>query len=208
MQQVGVFIVNIWKHICLSHLCFTSFVLLFCLPSCFVLSPWRDLRRYAPPPPSPHLRRCHQDLFDQSRLPSIPQVARFSVHNDMVPGAMPAELQDLTMSEEMIISMAFPVCKVFRLAGGAHGYKGHVLSIAQDIERFVGTLPWLPTSDEMPVIIIQPPGGGNWAGRQFRVSLRRVERALNYLMRHSPPYRESARVDMGRVRQAIGTAAT
>ncbi|CAN0176305.1 unnamed protein product [Ectocarpus sp. 4 AP-2014] len=106
----------------------------------------------------------------------------------MVPNSVPDELRALMISEEMMISMAFSVCKVIRVAGGAHGYKGHVLSKGQDIGRFVGTLPWLPNSDEMPVIIIQPPNGGTWAGRQFKVSLDMVERALNYLMWHSPPY--------------------
>ncbi|CAM9386991.1 unnamed protein product, partial [Ectocarpus sp. 8 AP-2014] len=119
----------------------------------------------------------------------------------IVPNPVPDELRSLTMSEEMMISMAFPVCKVIRLAGGAHGYKGHVLSVGQDIGGFVGNLPWLPNSDEMPVIIIQPPDGGSWAGRQFKVSLERVERALNYLMLHSPPYMDiRSRIDMDRVR--------
>lgn len=118
-------------------------------------------------------------------------MAKFSVDNGMVPGPLPVELQGLTMSEEMMISMASPVWKVFRLAGGAHGYKGHVLSIGQGIGAFVGTLRWLTSSDEMPIIIIQPPDGGTRAGRHFKASLQRLEPALNYLIRHSPPYRDA-----------------
>lgn len=57
----------------------------------------------------------------------------------------------------------FPAaCRVIRLAGGAHGYNGHVLSIGQHISRLVENLPWLPNSEETADIIIQPPDGGTW----------------------------------------------
>ncbi|CAN0304589.1 unnamed protein product, partial [Scytosiphon promiscuus] len=77
--------------------------------------------------------RCHRDVVEQRKKPSTTQVCKFSVENDMVPEPPPPELEGLTMSEEMMISMAFPVCKVVRLAGGAHGYEGSVISIGQDI---------------------------------------------------------------------------
>eukprot|EP00752_Nemacystus_decipiens_P005573 g5042.t1 len=100
----------------------------------------------------------------------------------------------------MMISRAFPVCKVARLAGGAHGYEGSVISIGQDISSFSASLPWLANSEEMPVIIIQPPDGGSWAGRQFKVNLRRVERTLNYLIRTS---RGTVMIDMDRLQAQL-----
>ena len=142
-------------------------------------------------------------MCEQRRNPSLPQVPKFGVANGMVPPPVPQELQGLTMAEEMMISRACPVVKVVRLAGGMHGYEGHVLSMGQDIGEFARRLPWLPNSDELPVVIIQPPGGGSWAGRNFKVSLRRVERALNYLVRHSPGYRDVVAIDMERVRSTL-----
>ncbi|CAN0419694.1 unnamed protein product [Pylaiella littoralis] len=151
-----------------------------------------------PPPGGGSVYQCGRSVSSSFVL-----LAKFSAGNDMMPGPVPEALRGLTMSQEIVISMAFPVCKVFRLAGGAHGYKGHVMSIGQNIGRFVRTLPWLPNSDEMPVIIIQPPSGGSWAGREFKVSLTRVERALNYLILHCPPYRDVVGIDMERVRQEL-----
>ncbi|CAN0203116.1 unnamed protein product [Hapterophycus canaliculatus] len=106
----------------------------------------------------------------------MPQVGNFSVENSMVPPPLPDALRGLAMSEKTMISRGFPVCKVVRLAGGAHGYEGSVISIGQDIGTFATSLPLLANQDEMPVIIIQPPDdGGTWAGRQFKVSLGWVE---------------------------------
>ena len=122
----------------------------------------------------------------------------------MVPPPLPECLQNLTMTEEMLIARASPVVKVVRLAGGMHGYDGHVLSMGQDIGEFATRLPWLPTSDEIPVVIIQSgDGGGSWAGRHFKVNLGRVERGLLYLIQHSPAYRGIVNIDMDRLRRSL-----
>jgi len=122
----------------------------------------------------------------------------------MVPPPLPECLQNLTMTEEMLIARASPVVKVVRLAGGMHGYEGHVLSMGQDIGEFATRLPWLPTSDEIPVVIIQSgDGGGSWAGRHFKVNLGRVERGLLYLIQHSPAYRGIVNIDMDRLRRSL-----
>ena len=51
----------------------------------------------------------------------------------MDPGILPAELQDLTVIEEMLIARACPIMCVYRKHGGQRGYKGHVLNLSQDI---------------------------------------------------------------------------
>ena len=74
----------------------------------------------------------------------------------MDPGAVPAELQGLTEIEEMFIARAFPIMCVYRKHGGQRGYKGHVLNLPQDIQRFLGSLP-VNVSD-LPVLIIRKRG--------------------------------------------------
>ncbi|CAN0277667.1 unnamed protein product, partial [Scytosiphon promiscuus] len=96
--------------------------------------------------------RCHRDVVEQAQQPGNLQMCKFSVENDMVPRPPPPELQGLTISEEMMISTAFPVCKVVRLAGGSQGYESSVISIGQGIGSFATSLPWLADAGEMPAL--------------------------------------------------------
>lgn len=90
------------------------------------------------------------------------------------------------MTKEVVSTRAFFIAKVgIKKSGGQYGYFGHVLNAGQDIPGFALSLPWRANSEDLP-IIIQTPDGGTWAGRQFNVSLRGVESALNYLLRQSP----------------------
>eukprot|EP00752_Nemacystus_decipiens_P018636 g16710.t1 len=150
----------------------------------------------------PGPRQREDDLFHRFNIES-PAVCTYSVENSMVPPPVRWSCKASPSSEERMISRAFPVCKAVRLAGGAHGYEGSVISIGQDTGSFSASLPWLANSEEMPVIIIQPPDGGSWAGCQFKVNLGRVERALNYLIRHSPGYRDAVQIDMDRLRAQL-----
>ncbi|CAN0170751.1 unnamed protein product [Scytosiphon promiscuus] len=141
-----------------------------------------------------------------ARNPNSLQVARFSVGNGNVPGPLPEELRDLTMAEEALVSRGFPVMKVVHLAGGMHGYRGHVLSMGQDIGELAERLPWRASSDDLPIVVVRPASGdGRWGGREFKLSLMRVERALNYLIRYNPAYKDIVRVDMARLREQLAS---
>ena len=76
----------------------------------------------------------------------------------MDPGTVPAELQDLTEVEEMLIARAFPIMCVYRKHGGQRGYKGHVLNLPQDVQGFLSTLP--ANVSDLPVLIIRKQGAG------------------------------------------------
>lgn len=89
---------------------------------------------------------------------------------------------------------------MFRKKGGHHGHSGHVMNVAQGITSMAMSLPWRANSDELPTIIIQPPQGGPWEGRQFTVSAGRVQYALTWLIAHSPAYRD-VRLDITRLRE-------
>ncbi|CAG8503777.1 4193_t:CDS:2 [Paraglomus occultum] len=69
---------------------------------------------------------------------------KFSADNNMDPGDIPEELQDLTEIEEMLIARAFTVMSIYRLRGGQYGYRGNVVNFPQDICEFATRLPRHP----------------------------------------------------------------
>ena len=95
----------------------------------------------------------------------------FSSENDMDPGNVPPELQELTEVEEMLIARAFPIMCVYRKHGGQRGYKGHVLNLPQDVQGFLNPLP--ANVSELPVLIIRKQG----AGKKITYSTRKARQA-------------------------------
>ena len=71
---------------------------------------------------------------------------------------MPAELQDLTKVEEMLIARAFPITYVYRDQGGQRGYKGHFLNLPQDVQGFSNSLP--TSVSDLPILITRKQGSG------------------------------------------------
>ena len=85
---------------------------------------------------------------------------KFSYENDMIPSRALKKLQDLTQVEEMLISRAFPVINVYtKPFGGQRSYKGHVITLPQDVQQLVGILPRYP--DDLPVIVFTVNRKGN-----------------------------------------------
>ena len=74
----------------------------------------------------------------------------------MYPGSVPAELQGLSQTEEMLIARSCPIMRVIHLKGGQLGYGGHVVNVAQDISTFAATLPRLAA--DVPIIILRREG--------------------------------------------------
>ena len=64
-------------------------------------------------------RRC----YSEKKSPK-----KFSSENNMDPGEVPDELQDLTEIEKMLIARVFPVMSVYRLREGQHGYRENVIN--------------------------------------------------------------------------------
>ncbi|CAG8777468.1 4428_t:CDS:1, partial [Gigaspora rosea] len=69
---------------------------------------------------------CHR-CYTEKTLPK-----KFSFDNNIDPGEVPEELQELTEIEEMLIAQVFPVMVVYRLRGGQHGYRGNIINFPQD----------------------------------------------------------------------------
>ncbi|CAN0124566.1 unnamed protein product, partial [Scytosiphon promiscuus] len=132
--------------------------------------------------------RCSRDARFLLRNPSTPQVGKFSFANGMIPRELVPELQGLTVLEQQLIALAHPIARAYRLPGGQRGFSGHILNVARDITSFATSLPWRADSDEVPVVVIVPPQGGNWEGREFTVSRRRVETALVWLIANNSAF--------------------
>ena len=70
---------------------------------------------------------------------------KISFENSMIPSAVPPELQNMTQFEEMLISRAFPVINVYtKPKGGQRAYKGHVITLPQDVQQLADVLPRCP----------------------------------------------------------------
>lgn len=72
--------------------------------------------------------------------------------------------------------------------GGQYGYAGHVINTAQDDATFETSLAWNLNPEDVPIIVIQPPHGGEWEGHHFAACTRRVQHALVYLIARNPGY--------------------
>ena len=104
---------------------------------------------------------------------------RFSVENDMIPCAVPTELQGLTQVEEMLIARAFPIIQVYtKPNGGQKAYKGHVLTLPHDVQNIADVLPRYPS--DIPVIVFKFDGKDN-RSKELRVRRQKVINALRWL---------------------------
>lgn len=97
----------------------------------------------------------------------------------MIPSPIPRELQGLTQFEEMLIARAFPVMHVYtKPRGGQRAYKGHVITLPQDVQQLADILARCPK--DLPVIIFTINGKDN-SSSDFVVRRKKVEDALNWL---------------------------
>ena len=110
---------------------------------------------------------------------------KFSAGNDMIPSAVPKELQGLTQIEEMLISCALPIMKVYVKPGGQHGYSGHCINLPQKVSELAQSLPRFPKN--IPLIMVTMNGKNN-NFKDVIVRKSKVEQALSWLMKNNPHY--------------------
>ena len=97
----------------------------------------------------------------------------------MIPTPVPKELKGLTQFEEMLIARVFPVMHVYtKPRGGQRAYKGHVLTLPQDVQQLADVLPRCPK--DLPVIIFTVKGKDNCL-KDFIVRRIKVSDALMWL---------------------------
>lgn len=108
---------------------------------------------------------------------SIPK--KFSSENSMIPSSVPKEPQELTQFDEMLIARAFPVMHVYtKPRGGQKAYKGHVITLPQDVQQLADVLPRCPK--DLPVLVFTIKGKDN-NSRDFTVRRNKVSEALHWL---------------------------
>lgn len=89
-----------------------------------------------------------------SRDKSVPK--KF-LNEHFIPSPVPKELQGLTQFEEMLIARAFSVMHVYtKPRGGQRAYKGHVITLPQNVQQLADVLPQSPK--DLPVIIFTVNG--------------------------------------------------
>ena len=89
----------------------------------------------------------------------------------MDPGIVSEQLKGLTQVEEMMISRLYPIVRIYRKHGGQRGYKGHVLNLSQDVQRFLNRLP--SQVADLPVLVVRRHGEDE-TYRYFTVRRHRV----------------------------------
>ena len=84
----------------------------------------------------------------------------------MIPPPVPKELQGLTLFEEMLIAMAFPIIHVYtKPRGGQRAKKGHVITVPQNVQQLADVLP--RCAEEIPVIVFTNHGKDNQSKRLY-----------------------------------------
>lgn len=146
-------------------------------------------------------QRCRTDWEKTSN----DTVGKFSIDNDMDPGAVPFHLPHLFMAEEMLIARAHVLMNFRRVRGCQYKYSGHVVNFMQNTAKIINWLPSLPT--ELQVIILKPSSASakDSAPHQafantFRVRRKNVEVWLNFLVVHHLDY-QNIMVDQERLSQ-------
>ena len=102
-------------------------------------------------PQSPYVcSRCSRDK-------KSPQ--KFSYENSMIPSHVPLELQNLTQIEEMLITRALPIMRVYIKPGGQRGYSGHCINLPQNVTELAISLQRYPK--DLAIIIVKVKGRDN-----------------------------------------------
>uniref|UniRef100_A0A1X7U168 DUF6570 domain-containing protein n=1 Tax=Amphimedon queenslandica TaxID=400682 RepID=A0A1X7U168_AMPQE len=122
-------------------------------------------------------RRCATDKH-------IPKL--YSSGNNINPGPVPPQLQDLSQAEEMLVSAIMPVMSIYRLLHGQCDYSGHVINFPQDIKSFATRLPRLPTEINIVVVCKE----SERTHKDFQVCRRFVKESLTWLMANNVYYQK------------------
>lgn len=132
--------------------------------------------------------RCHSHLSNKKRNYAPPQ----AYWNNLQPGRIPSQLQDLTQPEQRLLARITPFLKIVKLTGryGQFGLKGQAILFAQDIfevtENLPVTLPRNPKDSDL--IIVTEQYNNSDSIKEFAINHDRVYRALQRLIQNNPLY--------------------
>lgn len=124
-------------------------------------------------------------------MESVPNVNTCWLCSCVCQGGRPAELSGLRMIEEMLICQVLPVASIFTVGNGHDYYRGHQLSMGQDLKELYHVLPRL--GSELPITVVFRRGtkpGSEPKFTDLSVRKQKVQDALAYLRTHNPLYRK------------------
>lgn len=110
---------------------------------------------------------------------------KYTSSNNMDPGDVPPELQDLTYIEQMMIAQCHPVISFYKIRGAQHAYSGNVITFYQNVNEYITKLPIHP--GKLPATIVfnkDTPAGY----ASFRVRGPVLYRALLWLKKNNLYY--------------------
>lgn len=109
-----------------------------------------------------------------------------STTNDMDPGIIPDELDNLTEVEKLVISPAIPTFTIKRLCGEGHtSYSGHNINFPHDITEIINQLPRL----KLPIIVVAKKGAKRTVALRIRRAV--VLRAIIWLINNNPIFKSN-----------------
>ncbi|XP_034245757.1 uncharacterized protein LOC117647893 [Thrips palmi] len=109
----------------------------------------------------------------------------FTEENDMDPGDVPEELQDLTVVEQQLISLIHPVVSLYKIMNVQYKYTGNVINFPQNIQEIATSLPH-KIADVKGIITVRSVGSEVF--KDFKVRKERVRKALYWLKCNNPVY--------------------
>ena len=134
-----------------------------------------------------HRLQLKSEEFDKcSKCKTNPN--KFTAVNNMDPGAVPLEFQDLTVIKQLLIARVQPVMRVYRVRSrgnpGQYAYKGNIINIGQNITDVARSLPRVPSS--LSIVIVRREVLDKH--RDFHVRREKVVNALRFFKLNNPYY--------------------
>ncbi|KAK3917474.1 3-phosphoshikimate 1-carboxyvinyltransferase [Frankliniella fusca] len=98
---------------------------------------------------------CHtKRLISSLSFTACSFCRKFEKVNNLNPGPIPLELQDLSFVARQLISRIHPVVSLYKIKNCQYGYSGNVINFPQDVQELVDILP-INLSDLKSIITIR-----------------------------------------------------
>ncbi len=113
------------------------------------------------------------------------EIQRFSSQNDMIPGDQPDCIKKLNQVEVSAISQIICHMRLYKRMKGTHGFSGHCISFAQDVENLANCLP--RAVRDLPIVVIERPHEKNPI--QFKANGTHILEAILWLKENNDDYK-------------------
>lgn len=131
---------------------------------------------------------CHKkDFKSPYDRKQCSDCASFTADNDMDPGDLPVELQNLSFIEQLLIARIHPIVSLYKLRRGQFKYTGQVINFPQNVQEVYTSLPQKIT-DLTGVVTVRVDRSDGF--KDFHVHKEKVLNALLWLKNYNPFYHD------------------